>query len=303
MPAITCPACATPTALPDHWPHPAFTCAVCGSTVPLAVPAPPHTSVSFDHAASDDTASRRRPRDRGSRGGGAFRTMFGGTLGCFAAVVLVCGFVGFLGFNSRRGSDPQQQQASTSRAPDKVVEKRAKAAPEPPAPTVRERWQAFVLSERAARKERLLAAITAAETELANAKGRLRRASTGKQELDEKKAVADATAKLATAKGALTGADTWEPSVELATLRVGDFGKLRIGEDFVPTFKVLQVLNSETALLTHDSQVFWVEMNASGLVDGRTIALPGIVECTGTRQYTTAAGVSNTVFVLRHSSE
>ncbi|WP_439621463.1 hypothetical protein [Gemmata sp.] len=229
--------------------------------------------------------------------------MFGGTLGCFAAVVLVCGFVGFIGYNSRRGSDPQQQQASTSRAPVKVAEKSAKAVPEPPAPTVRERWQAFVLSERAARKERLLAAITAAETELANAKGRLRRASTGKQELEEKKAVADATTKLAAAKAAVAGADTWEPSVQLASLRVGDFGKLRIDDDFVPTFKVIQVLNSDAALLMHDSAVYWVELNASGLVDGRSITLPGIVECTGTRQYTTAAGVTNTVFVLRHSSE
>ena len=44
-------------------------------------------------------------------------------------------------------------------------------------------------------------------------------------------------------------------------------------------------------------------MNASGLMDGRSITLPGIVECTRTRQYTTAVGGTKPVFVLKYRGE
>jgi hypothetical protein len=166
-----------------------------------------------------------------------------------------------------------------------------------------DRWRTVVQTERAARKARIESAIEAAKTELDNAEKRLKKATGGKQELEEKKAVADAKQRLNRATDLLIGADTWEPRISLTDLRVGDFGKLSAGDGFIPTFRVFQVLDAGNALLMYDSEIYWAEMDTSGLVDGRSITLTGIVECTRTRPYTTAIGGTKTVFVLKYHGE
>jgi hypothetical protein len=70
--SVHCPHCGQASHLPDPWPHDSFRCAHCKATValggpPAALP-PAHAPRQAGHTRS------------------AFGTVFGGTLGCFAAV-------------------------------------------------------------------------------------------------------------------------------------------------------------------------------------------------------------------------
>jgi hypothetical protein len=123
------------------------------------------------------------------------------------------------------------------------------------------------------------------------------------------------------------------PSLNLASLKSGDLGVLPVGEirnesvgpkeapdqpglwriGFIETrptvWKVLQVMDSQSALMIHSAgyyekqingETFWFEMNTEGMVDGRKLSFDGIWECKGTKRYTPVLGGSMTVFVLRY---
>jgi hypothetical protein len=80
--SVHCPHCGQASHLPDPWPHDSFRCAHCKATValggpPAALP-PAHSPRPVGHTRS------------------AFGTVFGGVVGCFAAVVLIIAGLLFL---------------------------------------------------------------------------------------------------------------------------------------------------------------------------------------------------------------
>lgn len=101
MPTVACPRCLRATVLPEPWPHAGFVCA-CGATVAVAgaTPAAPEPN---PFAVGDGPPARparrdyapARPRQAG-HGSSAFMTMLGGSLGCFAGVVVVLVGLAFL---------------------------------------------------------------------------------------------------------------------------------------------------------------------------------------------------------------
>jgi hypothetical protein len=89
-----------------------------------------------------------------------------------------------------------------------------------------------------------------------------------------------------------------EPRFPPNTLQVGDVAKLGSGPGLISLFEVFQVIDTGNALLKHGDDLYWGEFNTRGIADKDTIKLEGLVECTGTRQYTTPLGTTKTVRVL-----
>lgn len=102
MPAVTCPFCQYPTALPDPWHHPGYTCPHCRATVAMALPPPAPVHVpqpAADPFDIDDAPSRpvrvehrNRTRVSDSMGQG-FGDQFGRVFGGCAAQLIIGGFV------------------------------------------------------------------------------------------------------------------------------------------------------------------------------------------------------------------
>ena len=101
MPTVLCPACTKPTTLPDPWPHPAYTCPYCFSTVALAIPVPPPAppppaANPFDLGDVPSRPIRVHHRDR-TTAGDSFAQGFGHALGQHVAGCVMTFFaMGFL---------------------------------------------------------------------------------------------------------------------------------------------------------------------------------------------------------------
>lgn len=69
-------------------------------------------------------------------------------------------------------------------------------------------------------------------------------------------------------------------------------------------FRVLQVLDAETALVVHDrpgrqsSMCYFLKMSTKGLVSEKMLDMNGVFHCLGTETYDTVSGSSKTVHVV-----
>jgi len=211
----------------------------------------------------------------------------------FAAVVLVaCG----------GGRDTTQPAGKSDGKPDGKPGAASSGARD--SAEIREAWADRVRSERAAKVEKATADLNDAEKAVADAQKRLKKTisdGTTVSVVTKMKAdIAALQAKRDRAKSALDAAPSWEPRIEIRTIRVGEFGVLGVGEVYTPPLKVLQIIDRSTALLQYQEQVFWVEgLGTSALADGHHITLSQIVECTGNKTYTTPLGTTRTVLVLK----
>lgn len=89
-----------------------------------------------------------------------------------------------------------------------------------------------------------------------------------------------------------------EPLLQFSALKAtGDFGM--IGEGIV----VVQVIDKKTAIIRmmdrRKKDLYWIELDTSDVVDGKEYWLKGLVECVGTKRYTTVTGATHTVQHLR----
>lgn len=114
------------------------------------------------------------------------------------------------------------------------------------------------------------------------------------------KELAAAEAKVEKAKTELRSVANWEPRIDPQEMRPGDLGRLGVGEEHVPTFRVLQIVDASNMLVTYSESIYWITgLSTARLADGGTITVPGIIECTGNRQYRTTIGATKTVFVIK----
>lgn len=78
MPTVTCPRCAQPTALPDPWPNPGYTCPYCHTAVSFAPAAPVAPADPFGDLARESPSQPVYVRHRNqTRAREAARTAFG----------------------------------------------------------------------------------------------------------------------------------------------------------------------------------------------------------------------------------
>lgn len=89
MRSVHCPHCGQASTLPDPWPHDSFRCGNCNVTVHLGGP-PERVVPPVEHP-----PPYHQPRQVGHTRS-AFGTMFGASLGCFAAVVVILAVLLFL---------------------------------------------------------------------------------------------------------------------------------------------------------------------------------------------------------------
>src|SRR5262245_42024681 len=126
MPVVACPYCGNAVSLPDPWTAPGFTCPHCHSTVAIGAPAPapPPPESPFETDDVPTRARRVRTEYRGrevGHGTSAFMTILGGSLGCFAALVLVCGgMIGFAVWSVQRAGKRDAEQREAEPAPTKA---------------------------------------------------------------------------------------------------------------------------------------------------------------------------------------
>jgi hypothetical protein len=88
MPAVVCPFCRTPAALPDPWPHAGYTCPSCRAAVSFGGPPPPPPAADPLDFDTDDRPRRVDYRNKTRMGDAAvtgFGDGFGRELGRLAA--------------------------------------------------------------------------------------------------------------------------------------------------------------------------------------------------------------------------
>ena len=112
MPTVLCSHCTRPTILPDPWCSLGYTCPHCGASVTLTPPAPAPESAPTVPAAPSPVPQvvyvhHRDATTRADHLGSAFSTMLGGSLGCFAAIVLICfGIIALGSWGSKSSPTP-----------------------------------------------------------------------------------------------------------------------------------------------------------------------------------------------------
>lgn len=90
MPTILCPSCTRPTTLPDPWPHPSYTCPHCGAVVALSAtpPLPPPSSPPPAPLPPSEPQYVHTTYADHTTAGSTFGRVFGGSMGCLAALVV-----------------------------------------------------------------------------------------------------------------------------------------------------------------------------------------------------------------------
>lgn len=165
----------------------------------------------------------------------------------------------------------------------------------PPGKSAAERWESHVAGERAKRKAELTEELKKADEEVAAAEKEEKRAKGGpKSKYDAAKdAATKAAGRRYEVKDKIDKLEKWEPSYNPTNMPYSAPVKLNA------VFKVIQVVGPDAAILAFGKEWYWVEMDTTGLVDGRQVTLPGYVERAGTKQYTTAIGATKTVEALK----
>lgn len=152
----------------------------------------------------------------------------------------------------------------------------------------------------------------------------------GRTQPAKPKAIADMTAdELRTEKARLTSllksledqhraALMWAPGLDPLELKAGDFGcfqlfdkgdggVVRLGRQEAqrpgtmapPTFTIRRVIDSRNALATWGDRWFWLELDASKIVDDQTVPIADFVHVVGTKRYATVGGGTKTVLHVR----
>lgn len=91
------------------------------------------------------------------------------------------------------------------------------------------------------------------------------------------------------------------PRMNVQSLKVDDIGIVTNDQGQELVVKIQQVIDADNMMVTSTTvgrERLWLTMPTAGLVDGKSLTLDKTMEVTGTRQYTTVAGGSKTVFVL-----